>query len=69
MPVLAVRVHARDLYTSGDSLQEWGYAGHEALDGLVVFRPRKKPSEEQIEARNAARRGASSRARVARWRD
>ena len=68
MPVLAARVYAHDLYTSGDSLQEWGYVGP-TKEGLVVFRPRKKPSEEQIEARNVARRSASSRARVARWRD
>lgn len=67
MPVIAARVYARDLFTSGDSLQEWGYMGP-ALKGTVVFRPRKKPTEEQAEARRASRRSASSRARIAKWR-
>jgi 3'-phosphoadenosine 5'-phosphosulfate sulfotransferase (PAPS reductase)/FAD synthetase len=42
MPVLAAKVHARDIVTAGDSFQEWGYVGTVPLVGRVVFRPRPK---------------------------
>jgi hypothetical protein len=44
MPVITARVQARDLYTQGDSFQEWGYNGPGPVTGQVVFRPGRSAS-------------------------
>ena len=53
MEVLAAKVRAKDIHTSGDSIQEWGYNGSAGVKGTVVFRPRavkEKTYEELVVA-------------------
>jgi hypothetical protein len=66
MPVIAARVSASRLFTSGDSYQEWGYDGP-PLEGRVVFRPRKPPTPERREAANLARRSQRRAAKRRAW--
>lgn len=37
-PVMRYSVKAKDLYTSGDSINEWGYWGDKPLHGLPIFK-------------------------------
>jgi len=49
LSIIRARVRARDIHTSGDSLEEWGYNGPGPVRGTVVFRARPKPREKTYE--------------------
>jgi hypothetical protein len=49
LSIIAARVFAHDIHTSGDSLEEWGFNGPAPVKGTVVFRARPKPREKTYE--------------------
>jgi hypothetical protein len=48
MEVITAKVRAKDIHTSGDSIQEWGYNGSAGVKGTVVFRPRREKTYEEL---------------------
>jgi len=63
LSIISARVRARDIHTSGDSLEEWGYNGPRPVRGTVVFRARPKPREktyEELLVETARRRFANA---------
>jgi hypothetical protein len=68
MLVVSARVRARQIYTGGDSYQEWGYVGEQPVRATVVFRPRKPLTEDQKIERLQARQRKRSIERAKEWR-
>jgi hypothetical protein len=70
MNVIVARVLASEIFTEGDSFQEWGYVGPE-IPGRVVHRPRKPLTEEQkverLQQRHAQARAERARERAKGW--
>jgi hypothetical protein len=60
MVVISTRVRAREIFTLGDSLQEWGFGGDAPVRATVVYRvPRPLTEEQKIQRLQSRQRKRS----------